>query len=96
MGVVSINLEMDVEQWYRGIPKKSREPYHEGRSKVVNRLLRKHIQAQLGDGEAKIVEDLSSKELLWCAITKKKQSQWNEVEWRRALLLRDTLLELIE
>ena len=96
MGVVSINLEMEVEQWYRGIPKKSKEPYHEGRSKVVNRLLRQHIRSQLGDDDAKIVEDLTSKELLWCAITKKKQSQWNEVEWRRALLLRDTLLELIE
>lgn len=95
MGVVSINLEMDVEQWYRGIPKKSAQG-HEGRSKVINRLLRKYIQAQLGDKTALHVDDLTPSQLIFAAITSKTQEEWCEIEFRRAMLLRETLVDLIE
>ena len=57
MGVVSINLDLEVESWFRGIK-------NQGRSAVVNRVLKLHIRSKLGDADATPASELTQKQLI--------------------------------
>jgi len=90
MGVVSINLDLEVESWFRGIK-------NQGRSAVVNRVLRNHIRSKLGDADATPAEDLTAKQLIWLAFRKNMDSSgWSTDKWQKVNALRDALLQEIE
>ena len=89
MGVVSINLDLEVETWFRGIK-------NQGRSAVVNRVLRNHIRSKLGDAEATPAQELSPKQLIWLAMTKHRSEEWDMDKMRRLNAFRDALLHEIE
>ena len=61
MGVVSVNLSLQVETWYRGCPSGQR-------SEIINRALTDHIRVQLGDIYAMKVGQVEKMQLLQHAV----------------------------
>jgi hypothetical protein len=90
MGVIPINFSPEVEVFIKGSRKGTR-------SQVVDRVMKKYIQAQLGDGEMRTIIEATASELTAAALSKSHDITNHNQEWYdRAILLRDIFLKHLE
>lgn len=89
MGVITLNVSIEVEQWYRGLPKGKR-------SKIVNECLANYIRARLGDRSANTVFHLSSAELVAEAIERIPDELYDVLDKQIIRMAKDHFLDVIE
>nr|AXH79533.1 MAG: hypothetical protein [Circular genetic element sp.] len=90
MGVIPINFSPEVEVFIKGSRKGTR-------SQVVDRVMKKYIQAQLSDSEATTVDDCSIPQLINIVINRSHKIETHNQDWfDRALVLRDILIKHLE
>ena len=90
MGVIPINFSPEVEVFIKGSRKGTR-------SQVVDRVMKKYIQAQLSDNELATVEDTPIPSLIAAAISRAHKIDIHSQDWfERALVLRDILIKHLE
>ena len=65
-----MNVSLEVERWYRGLPKGTR-------SAAITHCLENYIRAKLGDRSANTVFHLSSAELVCEAIERIPEEIWD-------------------
>lgn len=89
MGVIPINFSPEVEVHIKGLQRGNR-------SQWVNRLVKKAIQAELGDHQAKTIAEFSIPQLIQIATSRcLTKSYAGSPEEARLLELRNILLEHI-
>ena len=90
MGVIPINFSPEVEVFIKGSRKGTR-------GQVVDRVMKKYIQAQLSDNELATVEDTPIPSLIAAAISRAHKIDIHSQDWfERALVLRDILIKHLE
>jgi uncharacterized protein (DUF2252 family) len=87
MGVIPINFSPEVESFIKGNRAGTR-------SAVVDRVMKKYIQAKLSDTSSSLVEDLTAEQLINAATVRYMiREKTNTAYLDRLIQLRDILLE---
>jgi hypothetical protein len=88
MGVISLNVSLEVEQWYRGLPRGKR-------SEILDRHLRDYVRARLGDQSSASAWTLSPIELIDIAIEKVPEAIYDDYDILQWMNAQDKLKDMI-
>jgi len=90
MGVIPINFSPEVEVFIKGNRPGTR-------SQVVDRVMKKYLQSQLGDEQSALIEDSSIQQLTAACIARHQDLEnWNQDWMDRAMILRDVFIKHLE
>jgi len=90
MGVIPINFSPEVEVFIKGNRAGTR-------SAVVDQVMKKYLQARLGDEEAALIIDSSIQQLTAACIARHQDlANWSQEWMDRAMILRDVFIKHLE
>jgi len=90
MGVIPINFSPEVEVFIKGNRAGTR-------SQVVDRVMKKYLQSQLGDESSSLVEDATIQQLTAACIARHQSLEdWNQDWMDQAMVLRGLFIKHLE